>query len=51
MQVRDPVCGMQFPSEQGAATREYRGATYHFCSARCATAFDKEPERFTGGKE
>lgn len=35
----DPVCGMTIPVE-GAITREYEGAVYHFCAEVCATRFD-----------
>ncbi|NIM50937.1 MAG: YHS domain-containing protein [Gemmatimonadales bacterium] len=46
MEVRDPVCGMRFDAEQAAATAEYRGGTYYFCTEHCRTAFEEDPERY-----
>ena len=37
----DPVCGMTIAAE-GAITREYEGAVYHFCSEGCAMRFDED---------
>ena len=39
----DPVCGMTIEPEEAAATSEYEGTTYYFCSAGCKEAFDAEP--------
>lgn len=43
MAVEDPVCGMTIEPEEAAATSEYEGTTYYFCSAGCKEAFDAEP--------
>ena len=37
----DPVCGMTIATE-GALTRDYEGAVYHFCSESCASRFDHD---------
>jgi YHS domain-containing protein len=42
----DPVCGMAVPTASAAATRSHAGTTYSFCSAGCAAAFEREPERY-----
>ncbi len=44
--VRDPVCGMDIDPAKAAATAEYGGATWHFCSARCHEKFQAEPARY-----
>lgn len=42
----DPVCGMTVSVEGAAATAEYGGATYVFCSAHCRATFLGEPARY-----
>ena len=37
----DPVCGMTIATD-GALTREYEAAVYHFCSELCASRFDSD---------
>ena len=44
--AKDPVCGMSVEPAKAAATREYLGEKYFFCSTRCAERFEKEPQRF-----
>ena len=36
----DPVCGMSVDEQSAAATSEYKGNTYYFCSKGCKVAFD-----------
>ncbi len=43
---RDPVCGMSVKSERAAATAEYEGRRYYFCSGGCKAAFEREPGRY-----
>jgi YHS domain-containing protein len=43
---RDPVCGMRVNPETAAASTEYAGETYYFCSPGCRTAFELKPEAF-----
>lgn len=42
-QVKDPVCGMTIDSNSVAATSEYQGTRYYFCSTDCKTEFDENP--------
>lgn len=44
--VTDPVCGMHIDSEEAAATFEYEGRTYHFCSQACREAFEANPSSY-----
>jgi P-type Cu+ transporter len=44
--VKDVVCGMEIPEDKAAATSEYGGKTYYFCSEHCKREFDKEPEKY-----
>lgn len=49
--AKDPVCGMQVDTKTPAATSEYKGKTYHFCSPGCKKQFDKKPEKYIGQKQ
>ncbi|MGH8830656.1 MAG: heavy metal translocating P-type ATPase [Polaromonas sp.] len=42
----DPVCGMGVAPERAAARAHYRDQTYYFCSAHCASAFERDPTRY-----
>ena len=44
--VVDPVCGMRITAAQAVATREHRGAIYHFCSRDCARKFDGDADAY-----
>src|SRR5215471_12728153 len=43
---KDPVCRMEVEAGSAAATREYKGQTFYFCSAGCAKNFDADPARY-----
>jgi Cu+-exporting ATPase len=45
--VKDPVCGMDIDPNTAAATEDYQGKTYHFCSTVCHDKFKAEPEIYT----
>lgn len=47
--ARDPVCGMEVAEEKAAATTEYGGTTYYFCSRNCKSAFERDPEKYAEG--
>jgi len=49
--VKDPVCGMAVDERKAAATSQYQGHTYYFCSKGCKAAFDKDPGKFVGGRK
>ena len=44
--VKDPVCGMEFDPSTAAASEEYEGQTYYFCSKSCDDSFMTEPEKY-----
>ncbi|MFQ6016335.1 MAG: YHS domain-containing protein [Anaerolineae bacterium] len=48
--AKDRVCGMEVDEKKAAATSEYKGVTYYFCSHHCKMSFDKEPEKYVGGQ-
>jgi len=43
---RDIVCGMQVDPAKAAATTEYSGKTYYFCSKGCKSKFDANPKQY-----
>ena len=47
--TRDPVCGMTV-DRSTSIRRVYGDRIQHFCSERCADAFDADPEAFTAPK-
>jgi len=42
----DPVCGMKVDLSKDKPTFDYRGVTYHFCSAGCRSKFAADPEKY-----
>ena len=44
--VTDPVCGMQIDPTTAAASEEYDGTSYFFCSQSCHDRFVAAPEKF-----
>jgi P-type Cu+ transporter len=42
----DPVCHMIVQPESAAASIEYQGKTYYFCSVNCLKKFRENPETF-----
>ena len=42
----DPVCGMTVDPADAAATVEYAGNTYWFCSTHCQKKFSAAPEKY-----
>jgi len=42
----DPVCKMEVEESKAAATSEYKGKKYYFCSVACKKAFDQDPEKY-----
>jgi P-type Cu+ transporter len=49
--VKDPVCGMTIDRAHVAAKEDYRGKTFHFCSAHCQKDFLAQPSRYTAHAE
>lgn len=46
--ARDPVCGMDVDPQRPAATSDYQGQTYYFCSMSDKQQFDQDPQRYVG---
>lgn len=44
--TKDPVCGMVVDPTKAAATTEYKGKTYYFCTSGCKSAFERGLEKF-----
>jgi YHS domain-containing protein len=44
--AKDPICGMEVSGSEAAASLEYKGKRFHFCSLSCYDAFKKDPERY-----
>src|ERR1700694_4411256 len=44
--VIDPVGGVTVNPAKAAASHEYRGETYYFCSKGCAEKFRADPDRY-----
>jgi Cu+-exporting ATPase len=44
----DPVCSMQVDTEAPAATSDFQGTTYYFCSEGCKKEFDSAPWKYMG---
>ena len=44
--ARDPVCGRDVSITQAAASSDWAGTTYYFCSLECQLDFDRQPDRY-----
>jgi Cu+-exporting ATPase len=44
--AKDPICGMTVDPKKAAATIEYEGQRYYFCSKGCAAKFQQNPTKF-----
>jgi P-type Cu+ transporter len=44
--VNDPVCGMEIDSAAAAASEEYEGKTYYFCSEARHQQFMAAPQQY-----
>ena len=51
MQAHDEVCGMSIEAETAAASIEFQGKTYYFCSDRCRRMFEEHPDRYVPVQE
>ena len=43
---KDPVCGMRVNPASAAASEDYAGRTYYFCSRTCHERFEAKPELY-----
>ncbi|HUT72648.1 MAG TPA: YHS domain-containing protein [Desulfatiglandales bacterium] len=48
---KDPVCGMGVEEGKAQYRSQFRGKTYHFCTARCKEFFERNPVRYLRGSE
>ena len=48
--AKDPMCGMQVDEKTATRKSAHKGQTYYFCSPGCKKSFDKEPEKYVGGR-
>ena len=48
--VADPVCGMTVDPHTSERRFTYKGTAYFFCSDRCKSRFEAEPEKFLAPK-
>lgn len=46
MTERETVCGTALEPETVAASYEYQGKIYYFCTAGCKTDFEKDLEKY-----
>ena len=44
--AKDPVCGMEVNEDKAAATADFKGKTYYFCSTVCKEKFEASPEKY-----
>jgi P-type Cu+ transporter len=44
--AKDPVCGMSVDPQKAAATIEYEGRPFYFCSKGCAGKFQQNPGKY-----
>jgi P-type Cu+ transporter len=44
--VKDPVCAMMIDAKTAAASQDYNGKTYYFCSDNCAKSFAADPAKY-----
>lgn len=44
--VTDPVCGMRIAKATAAAHSSFKGHDYYFCSRKCASDFEAEPDQY-----
>lgn len=44
--AKDPVCGMEVNEDKAAATADFKGKTYYFCSTGCKEKFEESPDKY-----
>jgi len=44
--ARDPVCDMEIDERNAAATSQFQGRMFQFCSIECKKEFDEKPEEY-----
>ncbi len=46
--ARDPVCGVDVDPAAAAASVDYAGVIYYFCTLFCRDDFQADPARYVG---
>ena len=49
--AKDIICGMDIEKASAAGSHQHKGETYYFCSAKCLSAFQKEPDQYLASPE
>ena len=50
-QVKDPVCGMNVDPHTAEHRSQHGGKTWYFCSSRCQSKFEADPEQYLGQED
>jgi YHS domain-containing protein len=48
--ARDPVCGMDVEIARAAASTDFDGRTYYFCTLQCKDDFERQPTMYVGSE-
>jgi Cu+-exporting ATPase len=48
--VKDPVCGMSVDPHTAEHRSKHAGKSWYFCSSRCQSKFEDDPEKYLGEK-
>jgi YHS domain-containing protein len=46
LMTKDPVCGMDVEIARAAASSDYEGKTFYFCSLQCKEDFERQPDAY-----
>ena len=49
--AKDPVCGMSVDPHTAEHRSQHGGKTWYFCSSRCQSKFDEDPEQYLGEED
>lgn len=49
--VKDPVCGMSVDPHTAEHRSRHDGKTWYFCSSRCKTRFEEDPQPYLDGEQ
>lgn len=49
--VKDPVCGMSVDPHTTEHRSQQGGKTWYFCSSRCKSRFEEDPDQYLGEKQ
>lgn len=49
--AKDPVCGMSVDQHKAEHRSQHLGKTWYFCSTRCQSRFEEDPEKYISGDQ